>query len=175
MKTKVTIDGVELTREQVEAALAKLNEPDTPKFGRWKPEEGEKYYFVDACGDVMSERWDGDSIDHSRLALGNVYRTREEAQNAADRQRAIVAMRDKADRVRTHPEPDRADTTVNKCFTEWDTADNKPKGVTSLWLIPPPEVPVFATPTERDAFIEIAAWEIEYYYTGKRPEGEPLS
>lgn len=94
MTDKVTIDGVELTREQIETALAKLNETDTPKFGRWKPEEGDVYYYIAADGQVWCDTWVNKEGETARFAFGNVYRTREEAQNAAARQRAEVRLKD---------------------------------------------------------------------------------
>ena len=51
---------------------------------RWRPENGDsKYYFIDSAGNVESSVWDSFSSGHAfRLHVGNVYKTKEEAESA---------------------------------------------------------------------------------------------
>lgn len=53
----------------------------------WVPKEGEQYYAV--CGDAAIDalEWCNDSLDTRYKRVGNLYRTREEAQAAAERVR----------------------------------------------------------------------------------------
>jgi hypothetical protein len=44
VKNSVTINGITLTREQVEGALTELNKPESP----WVPEVGERFRSVDS-------------------------------------------------------------------------------------------------------------------------------
>ena len=71
------------------ATLAELNEEweDYEEEDEW-PEDGDEYWFIDATGDVYEDtvvqghhpyRY----IDEGRIAIGNVFRTKEEANKAA--------------------------------------------------------------------------------------------
>ena len=50
---------------------------------KWKPEEGEKYWFawIDSEGEANAGYiiWYRNSLDNKRLAIGNVHKTKEEA------------------------------------------------------------------------------------------------
>ena len=50
---------------------------------RWNPEEGERYYIVDALGNIQWYLW-GDLTDNFYYKVGNCFRTREEAQEVAE-------------------------------------------------------------------------------------------
>lgn len=56
---------------------------EVPNLERWKPEVGEKYYFVSTliCG-VNYYIWDNDEIDRDIYEMGNCFKTEEEAQEA---------------------------------------------------------------------------------------------
>lgn len=82
MKTIKLKNGVELnlTKEQEQELLAQLEK----KKGRWKPEEGESYYYIDGdCEVCETEQYDSDYYKF-RYSIGNVYRTEKEAQEALD-------------------------------------------------------------------------------------------
>lgn len=49
---------------------------------RWKPEEGERFYFIDALGNVLWYLW-GDPSDTLYYEVGNCFRTEEEAQHVS--------------------------------------------------------------------------------------------
>jgi len=73
----------------MEAELAKAT------AGRWKPNSGERYYRIQATGDVAALYWGDDPIDATLAAIGNVYRTNAEARQAADDQRTRVRILDR--------------------------------------------------------------------------------
>lgn len=63
------------------------------KEGRWKPENGNKYY-------IMKKEffyWYNDEVDKLNYSTGNVFRTEEEAEKALARQEAIVELEDLCD------------------------------------------------------------------------------
>jgi hypothetical protein len=66
--------------EQIERLKQFIEEQDKPKV--WKPEEGEKYYFVHRDGSVLYYGWKGDEIDINYYSMGNCYKTRAEAEQA---------------------------------------------------------------------------------------------
>ena len=75
-----------------------LNEPDEPA-GQWKPEMGDTYYAIVSSGELASDLWGGDRVDRDRLALGDVYRTREEAEQIVKNRKVHVELQELADRA----------------------------------------------------------------------------
>lgn len=97
MKTKQEllrqIEEWQAKGKELQQAIQELPEP----VGRWKPKFDEKYWFTtEATGSgVNSNRWLSSSIDQIRYNRANVYRTKEEAQAALDRQLATVRVLDR--------------------------------------------------------------------------------
>ena len=58
----------------------------------WKPKKDDEYFWMNSYGETQPDVWDGDSIDSMRLALGMVYRTEEECEEARDRRLAEVRL-----------------------------------------------------------------------------------
>ena len=56
-----------------------------PKVKRWRAEEGTRYYFVDYGCEVRDMPESGSMGDGKAYQAGNYYRTREEAEAAAER------------------------------------------------------------------------------------------
>ena len=48
------------------------------------PKNGEKYHFITGLGQLGYKDWRGDECDDYTLLMNNVYRTREEAEQALD-------------------------------------------------------------------------------------------
>lgn len=67
------------------------------KGGRWKPEHGDWYYAVGAVGGVFHWGWEDNEDDRGAYSIGNVFRTKEEAEKALARQKAIVELEDLCD------------------------------------------------------------------------------
>lgn len=59
----------------------------------WTPKKDDEYFWMNSYGETQPDVWDGDSIDSMRLALGMVYRTEEECEEARDRRLAEVRLR----------------------------------------------------------------------------------
>lgn len=64
---------------------------------RWKPKKDDEYFWMNSYGETQPDVWDGDSIDSMRLALGMVYRTEEECEEARERRLAEVRLRQTSD------------------------------------------------------------------------------
>ena len=60
---------------------------------RWKPEENQKYYFLDSNGHVYNNIWAGDSIDRNRSDIGNCFQTEEEAEKVVEYLKALAVVR----------------------------------------------------------------------------------
>ena len=63
----------------------------------WKPKKDDEYFWMNSYGETQPDVWDGDSIDSMRLALGMVYRTEEECEEARERRLAEVRLRQTSD------------------------------------------------------------------------------
>ena len=83
-------EAAELIKQAIDAS-----EMEAKPVGRYKPKYGEEYWFIDSTGDIVSDKWIGAHSSESRYALGNVYRTKEEAQAALDKQLATVRILDR--------------------------------------------------------------------------------
>lgn len=60
---------------------------------RFKPENGQWYYFVNSFGVPCSVSWNNDRVDNLRYDAGNCFRMEEEAQAKIDRDKAIASGR----------------------------------------------------------------------------------
>lgn len=58
----------------------------------WEPKVDERYFYVNEYGDVEYETWDDDDVDNRLMAMGLVYRTEEECEEARDRRLAEVRL-----------------------------------------------------------------------------------
>lgn len=75
-----------------------FKEVDDPN-GRWEPKEGDWYYYVnyyDPGTSVDYVRWADDEYDRAALSIGNVYKTENEAEKAAEWLKARKVLFDDA-------------------------------------------------------------------------------
>lgn len=63
----------------------------------WKPKIAEKYFYINEYGDVEWEIWNDDGVDNRLMAMGLVYRTEEECEEALDRRLAEVRLSQTSD------------------------------------------------------------------------------
>lgn len=75
-----------------------FEEVEAPKE-RWKPKEGDKYYYIRSYGYdriIACSRWPNDYFNQAGNEIGNVYRTREEAERAVEWLKARKVLYDDA-------------------------------------------------------------------------------
>lgn len=58
-------------------------------------EEPKEYWWIDSCGGVLQEYFDGGCIDIQRKQIGNYFETKEEAEKAVEKLKALKRLRDK--------------------------------------------------------------------------------
>lgn len=63
----------------------------------WKPKIAEKYFYINEYGDVEWEVWNDNDADSRLMAMGLVYRTEEECEEARDRRLAEVRLSQTSD------------------------------------------------------------------------------
>ena len=74
----VSIDGISYSNK--DKAISKI-ESIFSSF----PSAGDTYYWIDSEGKVTFYEWDDDDVDKNHLAIGNCYKTEEDAESALDR------------------------------------------------------------------------------------------
>ena len=57
------------------------------------PQAGDMYWYIDNDGEVMEMEWQGNEYDQGRLSIGNVFKTKEEAEFAAEKLRVETELR----------------------------------------------------------------------------------
>jgi len=88
--------------EQVTVNLENLSEEDKKKFWDiveksnkpqiWEPKDGDKYYIVRSDVVTDSATWYGWACDKYRYKIGNCFKTKEEAEFAAERLKVIAEL-----------------------------------------------------------------------------------
>lgn len=72
---------------EAQAAKAKTEADDS-----W-PKIGEAYFYIDCDGDIGENDWEDDGLDARRFAIGNAYRTKEEAKREVERRKVLTELR----------------------------------------------------------------------------------
>lgn len=65
--------------------------------GRWKPEDGDTYYYIRSNGDIFDCEWDNDSLDKGCFTINNVFKTIAEAKFEVEKRKVFVKLQDYAD------------------------------------------------------------------------------
>lgn len=76
------------------ADMEKKIEEKKVETGRWKPQEGDTYWFVDNNGCICNSMWDNDGIDKGRYAIGNCYQTKEECKFVKEKLKVIAELKE---------------------------------------------------------------------------------
>ncbi len=63
-----------------------------PRPRRWRPNWGQKYYFINATGSVTCDIWYNGMDDIHRFAIGNCFETEEEAKFVVERLKVIAKL-----------------------------------------------------------------------------------
>ena len=79
-------------REQLMSLVKKANKEDK-KSGLWKPNPGERYYHVNASGNVSMDWWDGGNYDKGAYAICNCFKTEVEAEFEVERRKVIAELK----------------------------------------------------------------------------------
>jgi hypothetical protein len=74
-----------ITKAQYEEYMELKKQAKTTQTKRWKPKDGETYFFILADGDIVPRIWENDVVDNDCFRLGNCFETEEEAQKEFDR------------------------------------------------------------------------------------------
>jgi hypothetical protein len=76
------------------ADIEKKIEEKKMETGRWKPEEGDTYWFVTLYGQAAHDIWDNELIDNKRYEIGDLFKTKEEAEFAIEKLKVIAELKE---------------------------------------------------------------------------------
>lgn len=83
--------------EDIEKELAELKESikeeDENNQLCWKPKSGEKYYYIPSYEESFSDAWENHPIEEKRLVIGNIFKTKEEADFAIGKLKVIHELK----------------------------------------------------------------------------------
>lgn len=89
--------GINLHRykkqEERTTLLSLIEKANKPKNKVWKPEKGEKYYYSYSDGSIYYDSNLSSNIHKNRYAIGNCFKTKEEAEFALERQKVITELK----------------------------------------------------------------------------------
>lgn len=88
----ITVNMENLSNEE-RSTLLSLIEKAKQKNKVWKPEENETYYYSYSYGNIDEDTWDSANEDRNRYALGNCFKTKEEAEFALEKQKVITKLK----------------------------------------------------------------------------------
>lgn len=57
------------------------------------PQDGDGYWYIDDEGYILNEKWDGLDFEEYRLAIGNVFKTKEQAEFASEKLKVEAELR----------------------------------------------------------------------------------
>lgn len=61
------------------------------------PRDGDDYLYICDEGDILTESWDGLDFEEYRLAIGNVFKTKEQAEFAVEKLKVEAELRKHSD------------------------------------------------------------------------------
>ncbi len=82
-----------LTDEERATLLSLVKKANKSESKVWKPEENETYYYLYSYGKIEEDTWDNADEDRIRYAIGNCFKTKEEAEFALERQKVITELK----------------------------------------------------------------------------------
>ena len=89
----ITVNMENLSQEERTALLSLIKKANKPKNKVWNPEENETYYYSYSDGNIEEATWDNLNVDKNRYAIGNCFKTKEEAEFALERQKVITELK----------------------------------------------------------------------------------
>ena len=57
------------------------------------PQDGDEYWYIDDAGDILNEKWDGLDFEIERLEFGNIFKTKDQAEFAAEKLKVEAELR----------------------------------------------------------------------------------
>lgn len=79
--------------EDIKKRIEKLEHVEVEEDEVWKPKHRENYWYIDSFGEVHVDRWLFFGGDEFRYSVGNVFKTKEEAEFKAERLEVLAELK----------------------------------------------------------------------------------
>lgn len=93
----ITVNMENLSNEERTTLLSLIEKASKPKNKVWKPEENETYYYICSYCNIEKDTYYDinikNNIHKNRYAIGNCFKTKEEAEFALERQKVITELK----------------------------------------------------------------------------------
>ena len=97
MNETIILNMENLTETEREQLLALVEKANKPKKKRWEPESEERFWAIDITGKVYEMLNRVQLHTDNMISIGNCFKTKEEADFAAERLKVIKELNDFAD------------------------------------------------------------------------------
>lgn len=91
------------------------------------PKDGDEYYLIGSCGEIVSYPFSSkNSVDAMRIAIGNYYKTKEEAEQVVEKMKVMTELKRLADKSwkEAGAEIDWSDDKTPKYFVRYKMGDD---------------------------------------------------
>jgi len=89
MNKQEAIAQVNVLKTQLEELQKIIEKPESKV---WKPKYGDSYFVSGVSGDIYETLWKDDCWDAKRYEIGNVYKTRKEAEFVVEKRMVIAEL-----------------------------------------------------------------------------------
>lgn len=79
--------------------VRKIEDEQPEQYGKWKPKDGDKYYYITSTGNIFNSIWSDSRADNTCWSIGNCYQTEEQALQSLERMRIRTRLEDIAERL----------------------------------------------------------------------------
>lgn len=123
---EIKINLENLSEEEKEQLMSLVEKANKPKTGRWKPKKAEKYWAMSiiAINGTTKICWNDNEFDERSFAIGNVFKTEEEAKFALEKRKVESELQDIADELNDGWEPDFTNSAEQKYNIFYDYRSN---------------------------------------------------
>lgn len=124
MGEKLTIDLDNLRKDERAKLIEIIESATKRKNEQWKPKIGERYWALDSSGVAIASKWEDDNVDLARFAIGNCFKTEEEAGFAVECIKVVAELHRYA-KEHNSPKFDRNIRGCEKWYPIYDQTINK--------------------------------------------------
>ncbi len=110
-------------KEYLGSFYNKIKKPEQ-QYGRWKPKIGDICWFISDSCKILSLYWYDCQLDKIRYSIGNIYQTKEQAEQALERMKIRTQLEDIALRLNKGQKIDWNDVRQEKYYLLYDIEEH---------------------------------------------------
>ena len=94
MNETLNVNLNNLTEEERNTLIALIERSEKKSESKvWKPEIGDKYFYVGVAGNIICTVWNNNGFDNNIYALNNCFRTEKESEFVKEKLKIIVELK----------------------------------------------------------------------------------